>query len=65
MRIGMLTDTYKPYISGVTNHVALNKHTMEADGHEVFVFTFGGQNHIDEEQNIITTSSIIREKKFS
>lgn len=58
MRIGMLTDTYKPYISGVTNHVALNKHTMEADGHEVFVFTFGGQNHIDEEQNIIRSPAI-------
>ena len=49
----MLTDTYKPYISGVTNHVALNKHTMETDGHEVFVFPFGGQDYLDEDPNII------------
>ncbi|HCU80360.1 MAG: hypothetical protein CL789_01985 [Chloroflexi bacterium] len=58
MRIGMLTDTYKPYISGVTNHVALNKHTMEADGHEVFVFTFGGQDYLDEESNIIRSPAV-------
>ena len=58
MRIGMLTDTYKPYISGVTNHVALNKHDLEANGHEVFVFTFGGQDYIDEEPHIIRSPAV-------
>lgn len=58
MRIGMLTDTYKPYISGVTNHVALNKHSLEANGHEVFVFTFGGKDYIDKEPHIIRSPAV-------
>ena len=41
MRIGMMVDTYKPYVSGVTNHVDLHKRALERAGHEVYVFTFG------------------------
>jgi 1,2-diacylglycerol 3-alpha-glucosyltransferase len=58
MRIGMLTDTYKPYISGVTNHVALTKHALEENGNDVFVFTFGGQDYVDEEPNIIRSPAV-------
>ncbi len=53
MRIGMLADTYKPHVSGVTNYISLNKRFLEQMGHEVFVFTFGGLEYPDDESNII------------
>ncbi|HEY57678.1 MAG TPA: glycosyltransferase family 4 protein [Anaerolineae bacterium] len=48
MRIGMLVDMYKPHLSGVTNHVALLKRTLEDMGHETFIFTFGEARQEDE-----------------
>ena len=54
----MLTDTYKPYISGVTNHVAITKRTLEAAGHKVFVFTFGGQDFVDDEPDVIRSPAV-------
>jgi 1,2-diacylglycerol 3-alpha-glucosyltransferase len=53
MRIGMLVDTYKPHISGITNYISTNKKELENCGHEVFVFTFGEANYPDDEKNII------------
>ncbi len=53
MRIGMMADVYKPHVSGVTNHIDLTKRTLEALGHEVFVFTFGDADYVDEEPNVI------------
>lgn len=41
MRIGLMVDNYKPYISGVTNQVELLKRAMELAGHDVYIFTFG------------------------
>ena len=41
MRIGMMVDIYKPYISGITNYIDLNKRYLEKAGHDVYVFTFG------------------------
>ncbi len=41
MRIGFAADTYKPYVSGVTNYMALYKREFERLGHEVSIFTFG------------------------
>jgi glycosyltransferase involved in cell wall biosynthesis len=58
MRIGMLADVYKPHISGVTNHIALNKHFLEKAGHEVFVFTFGDEDYQDDEANIIRSPGL-------
>lgn len=49
MKIGFAADTYKPYISGVTNYIGVHKAELERRGHEVCLFTFGsGQNLIDE-----------------
>ncbi len=53
MRIGMMTDAYKPYISGITNYIALNKRYLEAAGHEVFIFTLGDLDYKDDESNIV------------
>ena len=54
----MLVDAYKPYISGVTNFVALNKSQLEKMGHEVFVFTFGRNPEPDDETNVIRSTGI-------
>jgi 1,2-diacylglycerol 3-alpha-glucosyltransferase len=58
MRIGMMADMYKPHVSGVTNFIALNKRMLEQAGHDVYVFTFGDPEFIDDEQNIIRAPGI-------
>lgn len=58
MRIGMMSDTYKPYTSGITNYISLNKRYLEAAGHDVFVFTFGGLDYEDHEKNIIRSPGV-------
>ena len=58
MRIGMLADAYKPYISGVTNVIDLSKRYLESKGHEVFVFTFGDESYEDDEENIIRSPGL-------
>ncbi|MEN9563284.1 MAG: hypothetical protein RIR73_1528 [Chloroflexota bacterium] len=58
MRIGMMVDSYKPYISGITNYVEINKQYLEKAGHEVFVFTFGDLEYQDSEPNIIRSPGV-------
>jgi glycosyltransferase involved in cell wall biosynthesis len=58
MRIGMMTDTYKPHISGITNYIALNKAYLEKMGHSIYVFTFGDENYQDDEANVIRSPGI-------
>lgn len=53
MRIGMMADLYKPHVSGVTNFIALNKRRLEQAGHEVYVFTFGDADAVDDEPNVV------------
>jgi glycosyltransferase involved in cell wall biosynthesis len=65
MRIGMMADAYKPYISGVTNVIDLSKRYLESQGHEVFVFTFGDENYQDDEKNIIRSPGLaVPESEF-
>ncbi|MGB5845607.1 MAG: glycosyltransferase [Anaerolineales bacterium] len=58
MRIGMMADAYKPHISGITNVIALSKQFLEKAGYEVYVFTFGGGDYIDDEPNIIRARGV-------
>ena len=58
MRIGMMVDTYKPYVSGVTNHVDLHKRALERAGHEVYVFTFGDEEYEDDEPRILRSPGV-------
>jgi 1,2-diacylglycerol 3-alpha-glucosyltransferase len=58
MRIGMMADIYKTQVSGVTNSIALSKHWLEKEGHEVYIFTFGDDEVIDDEKNIIRTTGV-------
>ncbi len=48
MRIGLLTDGYKPGTNGVIRFVSLHKRALEALGHEAFVFTWGRKDPGDE-----------------
>ena len=58
MRIGMMADAYKPHVSGITHYIRLNKRALEAAGHKVFVFTFGGLEYEDDELNIVRSPGI-------
>lgn len=58
MRIGMMVDSYKPYISGITNFVELNKKYLELAGHDVFVFTFGDLGYKDGEARVIRSPGL-------
>jgi glycosyltransferase involved in cell wall biosynthesis len=51
-------DTYKPYLSGVTNHVDLHKRALERAGHEVYVFTFGDDEYRDDEPRILRSPGV-------
>jgi 1,2-diacylglycerol 3-alpha-glucosyltransferase len=54
----MMVDTYKPYVSGVTNYIDLNKRALESAGHEVYVFTFGDLDYQDDEQRVIRSPGL-------
>ena len=58
MRIGMMADAYKPHVSGITNVIDLSKRFLEKQGHEVYVFTFGGEDYQDDEPNIFRTGGV-------
>jgi glycosyltransferase involved in cell wall biosynthesis len=58
MRIGMMVDTYKPHVSGVTNYIDLNKRYLERSGHDVYVFTFSEPEHEDDEPRVIRSPGL-------
>ena len=58
MRIGMMTDAYKPYVSGITNYIDLNKRYLEEAGHDVYVFTFSEPEHVDDEARVIRSPGL-------
>jgi 1,2-diacylglycerol 3-alpha-glucosyltransferase len=58
MKIGMMADTYKPYVSGITSYIDLNKRALENAGHEVYVFTFGDLDYQDDEPHVIRNPGV-------
>lgn len=44
MRIGLFTDTYPPYINGVSTSVCMLKKALEKLGHQVYVVTVNPEN---------------------
>ena len=54
----MMVDTYKPYVSGVTNYIELHKRALERAGHEVYVFTFGDDDYQDDEPHILRSPGV-------
>jgi len=58
VRIGLLVDVYKPFMSGVTNFVSQHKQALEALGHKVFVFTLGHLDYEDDELHVYRSPAI-------
>lgn len=44
MRIGIFTDTYPPYINGVSTSIVMLQRALEKKGHEVFIVTVNADN---------------------
>ena len=56
MRIGLFTDTYPPYINGVSTSVQMLKNALEKKGHMVYVITVNNSTikyDYDEENRVI------------
>ena len=59
MRIGLFTDTYPPYINGVSTSVLMLKQGLESLGHEVFVVTVNSENfHYKKDENVLMVPGI-------
>lgn len=54
----MMTDAYKPYVSGVTSYIDLNKRALEELGHDVYVFTFGDLDQEEEDPRVIRSPGL-------
>ena len=53
-----MVDSYKPYVSGITNYIEINKHYLELAGHDVFIFTFGDHGYKNSEPNVIYSRGV-------
>jgi 1,2-diacylglycerol 3-alpha-glucosyltransferase len=58
MRVGQMTEVYKPVINGVTNFISLHKRVLESWDHRVFVFTLGHEDYEDEELHVIRSPAV-------
>ena len=61
MRIGLFTDTYPPYINGVSTSVCMLKHALEKKGHQVFVVTVNNDSlkySIEDDNTVIRIPGI-------
>ncbi len=61
MRIGIFTDTYPPYINGVSTSIVMLKRALEKKGHEVFIVTVNSDNmtyKYEDENKIIRIPGI-------
>ena len=54
----MMTDAYKPYVSGVTSYIDLNKRAIEELGHDVYVFTFGDVDQEEDDPRVIRSPGL-------
>ncbi len=56
MRIGLFTDTYPPFINGVSTSVYMLKKALEREGHQVFVVTMNNETFhygFDENNTVV------------
>src|SRR5690554_6432447 len=64
MRIGIFTDAYKPYLSGVVTSIKTLKDGLEDLGHEVFIITpFAPKQKLETDPTIIRLKGWIVPKK--
>ncbi|HQE22578.1 MAG TPA: glycosyltransferase family 4 protein [Syntrophomonadaceae bacterium] len=52
MRIGIFTDSYKPYTSGVVTSITTFKEELVRQGHEVFIFAPNYPQECEPEENV-------------
>lgn len=59
MRIGIFTDTYPPYINGVSTSISMLERALRKKGHQVFIVTVNPENMTyKKEKNIIRIPGI-------
>lgn len=61
MRIGIFTDTYPPFINGVSTSIAMLEKSLIKEGHEVFIVTVNPENmsyKYEDEERIIRIPGI-------
>ena len=58
MRIAMLADIYNTRGSGVTHSIVLSNLRLDKAGQEVFAFTFGDDEIVENELDIIDNSGV-------
>lgn len=59
MRIGIFTDTYPPYINGVSTSIVMLEHTLQKMGHQVFIVTVNPDKYkFEEKDNVIRIPGI-------
>ena len=61
MRIGLFTDTYPPYVNGVSTSVLMLKNALEKKGHQVFIVTVNNEDmhyKFEEDDTIIRIPGI-------
>ena len=66
MRIGLFTDTYPPYINGVSTSVAMLKNALEKKGHIVYVVTVGNKTlkyEYDEHEKVVRIPGVPKGKE--
>ncbi|MGI6468706.1 MAG: hypothetical protein ACOX0Q_06825 [Syntrophomonadaceae bacterium] len=50
MKIGIFTDSYKPYTSGVVTSITTFKRELEQLGHQFFIFAPNYPNYVESEE---------------
>ncbi len=58
MRIGFVTDNYKPYVSGVINFIELSRRYLQQHGHEAWVFAFGNPEDAPSEPRVVLSPGV-------
>ena len=58
MRIGVFSDSYRPYTSGVVTSICTFKEELKNLGHETFIFAPSYRNYRDEEENVFRFFSV-------
>ena len=61
MRIGLFTDTYPPFINGVSTSVAMLKRALEQQGHTVYVVTVSNnalKHEYNEKERILKVAGV-------
>ena len=61
MRIGLFSEVYKPYVSGVVTSVTMLKKSLEELGHQVYVVTINNKSNkyeYDEKEHVLRVPGI-------